>query len=566
MLSAAVIASVASLAVARQVNVSVDAPKVIGNLPSFARFFGADEANQAIFPDGESLIQDLGNLGPHQTYFRAHNLLTTCDPPDNVDPKRLKWGCTNAYTEDDDGNPVYNWAIIDEIFDTYLANNVKPYVQASFMPKALATDPEPYTFYFDADSDYNEIYVGWSHPPTNWSKWGELIYQWTKHCVERYGQVEVETWYWEIWNEPNIPYWNGTQTQYFTLYDYAVDGILRALPTATVGGPEVAGGPDGDWLGLFLDHTINGQNNATGGKGAPLDFISFHAKGSPTYVNATDSVPGHLQMNMSAELINVVDAFTVIRNYSTLNSLPIFIGEDDPDSCAACISPEVDYRNGLIYPSYTAAVFARQIDLAVKYSVNLQGTLTWAFQFEDHPYFDNFRVLSTRGIDKPILNIFRMFGKMQDKRLQASSTGQYPLQSVVQGSIRGESDVGVLASADEEGDTMAVMVWNYHDNGLPKQDAQIHFNVTDAFPGCSEVATTHYRIDQSHSNAYSTWLAMGSPQDPTKAQYAQLKAAGLLQMLHEPTTVKSEGGKFGIQFDLPIHAISLLVLEGQKGK
>ena len=120
-------------------------------------------------------------------------------------------------------------------------------------------------------ANYTQCFLGWT-------KWGELIYQWVKHCVERYGKEEVESWYWEIWNEPNIPYWNGTQTQYFTLYDYAVDGILRALPSATVGGPEVAGGPDGDWLGLFLDHTINGQNNATGEKGAPLNFISFHAK------------------------------------------------------------------------------------------------------------------------------------------------------------------------------------------------------------------------------------------------------------------------------------------------
>lgn len=158
-----------------------------------------------------------------------------------------------------------------------------------------------------------------------------------------------------------------------------------------------------------------------------------------------------------------------------------------------------------------------------------------------------------------------MFGKTLSKRLHASSTGQYALDSVVTGSIRGESDVGVLASADETGNTMAVMVWNYHDNGLPKQDAQVSFNVTSAFPGCSEVDVTHYRIDQSHSNAYSTWLAMGSPQDPTKAQYAQLKAAGQLQMLYEPMTVKVEGGGFGLQFDLPIHAISLLVLEGRQG-
>ena len=363
-----------------------------------------------------------------------------------------------------------------------------------------------------------------------------------------------------MWNEPNIPYWNGTQEQYFTLYDYAVNGVLRALPNATVGGAEVAGGPSGDWLGLFLDHTINGQNNATGGKGAPLDFISFHAKGAPTYVNVTEVVPGHLQMNMSAELQNVRDAFAVIQNYTTLNMLPVVIGEDDPDSCAACISAEVDYRNGLIYPSYTAAVFAREIDLATKHSVNLTGTLTWAFEYDNNPYFDKFRVLSTNAIDKPILNIFRMFGRMQAKRMEATSTGQYPLESIVAGSVRGDSDVGVLASIDEEESIMAVMIWNYHDDALPKPDAQISFNISNAFPGCKEARLTHYRIDQSHTNAYSTWLAMGSPQDPTMQQYADLKAAGMLQMLHPPTMIKVEDGKAGLQFDLPIHSTSLLVI------
>lgn len=221
----------------------------------------------------------------------------------------------------------------------------------------------------------------------------------------------------------------------------------------------------------------------------------------------------------------------------------------------------MDYRNGLIYPSYTAAVFTREIDLAVKYNVNLTGLLTWAFEFDEHPYFDNFRVLATNKINKAVFNIFKMFGKMETKRLDASSTGQYDLESVVTGSIRDNSDVGVLASIDSETSTMAVMIWNYHDDDLPKPDAQISFAVSNAFPGCKVLKMTHYRIDQSHSNAYSAWLAMGSPQNPTVQQIKALKSAAELQMLSEPTTVQVNGGKVALQFDLPIHSISLLILE-----
>ncbi|KAF5371683.1 hypothetical protein D9758_003482 [Tetrapyrgos nigripes] len=547
---------------ARQVNITVDASKVLGSLSPVARFFGADEPNYATYPDGKALLQQLGEVVPDQpTYFRTHNLLTTCDPPDDTTPHRLKWGCTNVYTEDEHGQPIFNFTILDEIFDTYLESGVKPYVQTGFMPKALSNHPDPYSFEFDGASAANNIFTGWTNPPTSWEKWGDLIFQWAKHCVERYGKAEVESWYWEVWNEPNIAYWNGTQEQYFMLYDFAVDGVLRALPSATVGGPEVAGGASGDWLGLFLNHTLDGANSATGKNGAPLDFISFHAKGAPTFINATDSVPAHLQMNMAAGLQNVEDAFSVIQSFPTLNQLPVFVGEDDPDSCAACLSPQVDYRNGLIYPSYTAASFTRQIDLAVKHSINLAGTLTWAFEFDDHPFFDGFRVLATNQIDKPILNFFRMFGKMQRQRIDAHSTGQHDLDSVVSSSVRGDSDVGVFASRSEEQDKMAVMIWNYHDDDLPKPDAQISFNISNAFPGHDVARLTHFRIDESHSNAFSAWLAMGSPQNPPQEQLADLKAEGMLKMLHPPAQIELRNGSVEIEFDLPIHAISLLVIE-----
>jgi xylan 1,4-beta-xylosidase len=189
-----------SVAAARDVSISVDASKLLGELPPIARFFGCDEPNYAYEPDGKALLAELGQLGPHQTYFRTHNLLTTCDPIDDVEP-RLKWGCTNAYTEDADGQPIYNWTIIDRIFDAYLERGVKPYAQISFMPKALSTHPDPYTFQFDADSAYNLIYTGWSYPPTSYEKYGELVYQWVKHEVELRGEAEVESWYWEVWNE-----------------------------------------------------------------------------------------------------------------------------------------------------------------------------------------------------------------------------------------------------------------------------------------------------------------------------------------------------------------------------
>ena len=196
---------------------------------------------------------------------------------------------------------------------------------------------------------------GQSYPPKDYAKWGELAFQWAKHCVEKYGQAEVEKWYWEVWNEPNIGYWHGTPEDFFKLYDYAVDGVRRALPNARVGGPETAGGPGGNFLREFLTHCAHGTNYVTGKIGSPLDFISFHAKGSPVFIN------GHVRMGMASQLRNIDDAFAVIAAFPEFKNTPIVIGESDPEGCAACRDPQDAYRNGTMYSSYTAASFPRAI-------------------------------------------------------------------------------------------------------------------------------------------------------------------------------------------------------------
>ena len=319
----------------------------------------------------------------------------------------MKWGSTNAYTEDSQGNPVYDWTILDRIFDTYLQRGVRPYAQIGFMPQALSTRPEPYQHKWRVGAPYQEIYTGWAYPPKDYAKWAELVYQWVKHCVDRYGAEEVATWYWETWNEPNIAYWQGTPEEFHKLHDYAIAAVRRALPTAKVGGPDTAGS-GGQFMRDFLDHCLRGTNYATGQQGTPIDFVAFHAKGRP------DTVDGHVRMGIANHLRTIDDGFQIIASYPELKDTPIVIGESDPEGCAACQGPQLAYRNGTMYSSYTAASFARKHELADRHGVNLEGALTWAFEFEGHPYFAGFRSLATGGIDKPVLNVFRMFSKMAE--------------------------------------------------------------------------------------------------------------------------------------------------------
>ena len=188
------------------VTVSVDVAKPLGPLPPIWRFFGADEPNYATRPEGERLLMELGSLRPGEVYFRAHNLLTTGDgTPD------FKWGSTDIYTVKE-GAPVYDFTIVDRIIDTYLARGIHPYLEIGFMPEALTAAPAdvPYRRPWKPGVDYKGITAGWSYPPRDLQKWAELVYRWTRHNIDRYGRAEVERWYFEVWNEPNLDfYWSG---------------------------------------------------------------------------------------------------------------------------------------------------------------------------------------------------------------------------------------------------------------------------------------------------------------------------------------------------------------------
>lgn len=530
------------------VAIRIDAAQTLGPLTPAWRFFGYDECNFTYMKDGRQLLAELGQLGPQQVYIRCHHLLTS----GNGTPA-MKWGSTGVYAEDAAGNPIYNWTIVDRIFDTYRSSGVKPYVEIGFMPRDLSTRPDLYPTDIRPDQRI-EVAAGQAYPPKDYAKWGELVYQWAHHCVARYGKDEVNQWYWEVWNEPNIAYWKGTPQNYYKLYDYAVDGVRRALPSARVGGNEVAG--DHVALRAFLEHCLYGANFVTGKAGSPLDFISFHAKGQPQFVD------GHVRMGISAQLTQIDRNFATVASFPELKGRPIVIGESDPDSMAArppSESPAFGYRKTTQFASYTAECFAREYELAEKYGVNLQGALTWSFEFENKPYFAGYRVLSSNGIDLPILNVFRMFGKMGGTRLAVTSSADPGLESVVNNGVRGDTpDVYALAALEAK--RLTVLIYNYHDDDLPGPAAAVDLAI-DHLPGAGPVTFTEYRIDQDHSNAYTVWQTMDSPRNPTAQQYAQLKMAKQLAMSRQPQTLRMEGGKINLKIILPREAVSLLVLE-----
>lgn len=535
----------------RAVNVHVNASKVVAPLKPVWRFFGADEPNYATMKDGRKLLTSLGQLRHDDVFFRAHNLLNTGDGTPS-----FKWGSTNAYTETAAGAPVYDWTVVDHIIDTYRARGVRPYLQIGFMPEALSSAPPgiPYQHPWRPGFDYRAIATAWSYPPKDYAKWGELVYQWTKHNVERYGRAEVERWWFEVWNEANLSvYWQGKPEEFYELHDHAIAAIRRALPGARVGGPDVAG-DGGAFMDGFLDHVTAGTNYATGERGTPVDFLSFHAKGKPVFVD------GHVRMGIATHLTVVDGGFTKVLSRPALAKKPVVIGESDPEGCAACPGAANAYRNGTLYSSYTAASFARIWELAQKRGVNLEGVLSWSFEFEDQPWFAGYRQLATNGVDLPVLNVFRLFAKLGTDKLDARSDAQLPLETVMADGVRGAPDVGVLATRAANGD-VALLLWHYHDDDVSGPDAAVHVDI-DGLRQSRGMLATQWRVDETHANAFSAWRRMGSPPSPDGVQYAALERASALN--EENVAVASQGKRVSLDVIVPRQGVTLVVLSGAR--
>jgi xylan 1,4-beta-xylosidase len=217
-------------------------------------------------------------------------------------------------------------------------------------------------------------------------------------------------------------------------------------------------------------------------------------------------------------------------------------------------NPANAYRNGTVYSSYTAEQLARTYQLADRHHAPLIGAVTWAFEFEGQPFFAGFRDLATNGIDKPVLNIFRMLGQMHGDRVAVTSSGALPLDEVRDRSVTAQPDIGALASADPR--SVSVLVWNYHDDDVKAPAADVSLVLTGVD---SKTATvTHYRVDQEHSNAYGAWLRMGSPQPPDANQRATLEEAAKLQTLGPASQVTVADGEARVRFSLPRQGVSLV--------
>jgi xylan 1,4-beta-xylosidase len=384
-----------------------------------------------------------------------------------------------VYSEDREGRPAYNWSYVDQIYDGLLANHVRPFVELSFMPAALACSQVPYAFW----------YKPLPAPPRDYGKWGGLIENFARHLVERYGTDEVSQWYFEVWNEPNIEFWTGVPKQetYFRLYRTTAEALKRASGRLRVGGPATA---QAAWIGQFIAWCAREK--------APLDFITTHIYANDTSQDVFGTHERIGRRDMVARAVKKV--YEEVRS-SAMPGVPIHWTEYN-----ASYKNEEEVTDSAFMGPWLANNIRECDGMATTMSY-------WTFSdvFEEQgvvktPFYGGFGLIAAGGIPKASFNAFRMLHELGDRRLPAASES-------------------ALATRREDG-SLAIAVWNYSDpeeKGSPREFVLKFRGVRD---GAAAQITL---LDAGHGSALGVWKSMGSPSHPTREQQARLREAGKLE-------------------------------------
>jgi xylan 1,4-beta-xylosidase len=544
-----------------QATIEVDCADFQGTLKRIWASIGYDEINWTYTPRGKALYRTLHKLAEVPYYVRNHNAFTSGNGLSSP-----AWGSTNIYHELPDGSITYYWTASDQVYDVISGAGFRPLIELGFLPRDLVPARiETSDWERDVGQENYESDGLWKYPPKDYDKWAELVYQFVTHLVARYGRDQVETWRFELWNEPDIPhYWLGSLEEYCKLYDYSVAAAVRALPTISIGGPGSTSPnnvPAGDFLDGFLRHCTSGRNAVTGETGTRLDFISFHTKGAHYATRRYYNLQQPIKRETASSAVMMGDiraGLNIIARYPELRDRPVFVDECDP--AVGTIYGVYDNPNFIItntqhYPTFLCALVKRVLDLNNQYGDPISLITTWAFYFEGKRFFEGNRTLVTsENIDKPVLNAFRMLGRMGHTRLATRSSHS---RDVLAENVP-QAEVDALAALS--GERVTALIWHQADEWWLEGDSEVSLRVAN-LPFSGDALVRHYRIDDDHSNSYAEWARQSSPQDPSLAQIAHIKSRQGLEALNPPQVLSTHEGHLDIVFRLPLQATSLLEIE-----
>jgi xylan 1,4-beta-xylosidase len=434
------------------------------------------------------------------------------------DPNRRSIAFAQMKGGEVDGGSPYNFSYIDQIYDGLLALHVRPFVELSFMPAKMASDPKA-------------IHHFWYHPnvspPSDYELWDSMIRAFAQHLVDRYGLGEVSTWNFEVWNEPNIGFWAGKpkQSSYFELYDHTARDIKSVSPLLKVGGPATA---EAAWITPFLQHAKDVN--------APVDFVSTHVYANDTAENVfgTDE-----QIPRDQMVFRAVQKVHEEIQHSPFPALPLIFSEFNASHSNEPNVTDTDY----IGPWLANTI--RLCDGLV------QNMSYWTFSdvFEEQgvvrrPFYGGFGLIAADNIPKPALHIFAALHKMGDRRLALASDS-------------------ALATLTSQG-RLVLALWNYAPptgtghlytapSGTSEAEKKFDLSLKNVNPSST---VSIYRIDDDYSNVLKVYDAMGRPDAPTLKQISILKTADAVS---PPLRTHLERGHLNVS--VPAHGLAIVLVE-----
>jgi xylan 1,4-beta-xylosidase len=471
--------------------VSIDAKAPAAPFPHFwEKMFGSGRAELTMRDSYRTDLREVKAITGFQ-YVRFHAILH-----DEL----------GVYDEDASGNPVYNFSYVDQIYDGLLANGVKPFVEISFMPKKLASRPEDlHAFWYKQNVS----------PPKDYAKWDALMTAFAQHLVERYGIDEVASWYFEVWNEPNIDFWTGRPAQqtYFELYDHTARALKAVNGRIRVGGPATA---QAAWVDALIAHATQGN--------VPLDFVSTHVYGNDSAKDVFGDdrpIPPH-QM-VCAAVKKVHDQIQA----SARPTIPLIWSEFN--ATYANESPITD----TIYMGPWMADTIRQCDGLV----DIMSYWTFSDVFEEQgpvkqPFYGGYGLVAAGGIPKPAFGAFELLHQLGDERIASS-------------------DPNVLVTRRKDG-TLMIALWNLVEPDATGPDKTFHLDLHGAAP---QATASIARVDAKHGDTFDAYVRMGKPRYPTQAQIKELRQVA---SLGRPETAKLDHG--GLTVTVPPKGLAIVTI------
>jgi xylan 1,4-beta-xylosidase len=475
----------------RATTITVDLNAAAHSFPHFwEQMFGSERAVVSL---RESYRDDLREVkrATNVEFIRFHGIFL-----DDV----------GLYDEDKDGKPTYNFSYVDQIYDGLLKNHVRPFVELSFMPSKLSSDPKSIQAFW---------YKPNVAPPKEWGKWEGLIEAFARHLVERYGLDEVSQWYFEVWNEPNLDFWMGDprESSYYELYDRTARTIKRVSTRLRVGGPTTA---QAAWADRFLAH-CKAEN-------VPVDFISAHVYGND---KAEDVFGTHEVISRDQMVCRAVKKVHEQIAASPYPKMPLIWSE---------FNAAYDNQSSVTDSAYMGPWMAdtiRQCD-------GLTEMMSyWSFSdvFEEQgvvktPFYGGFGLLAEDSIPKPVFNAFALLHRLGDVRVADDSP------SVV---VTRKNDKGIVLA-----------VWGKI--VAPEEAPSGSDTVTLRFKGLAGKRSAKVTIiDDQHGSPLPAYEKMGSPRFPTQAQIKELRVAAAL-----PAAVTMPISGDALKLQLRGHALALV--------